>query len=147
MSGAPQPEVAVLVRLVSTRIDRDEVLDFVRLPAAGAIVTFTGSVRDTARGRAVVELEYEAYEAMAIAWLEKLARTIRERFAAQRVAVAHRLGVVPVGEDSVVIAVSAAHRAEAFDACRAIIEGLKADVPIWKRERYEGGEVWVGWGS
>ena len=157
VSGGAGPAVPLSARANSTEdiriilteesIDLDEMIKFVRVPAAGAVVTFLGTVREASRGLPVVELEYEAYAPMAQSWLERLGQDARQQHSARRVAIAHRLGVVPVSGDSVAIAVSSAHRAEAFDACRALIEGLKADVPIWKRERYESGEVWVGWGS
>jgi len=137
----------IQVVLTEKPIVLDDLIDFVRCPEAGAVVTFIGTVRDFSRGRPVVQLEYEAYAAMARSWLERLAAAARDRHAARRIAIVHRLGIVPVSGDSVAIAVSSAHRAEAFDACRAVIEGLKTDVPIWKRERYESDEVWVGWGS
>jgi molybdopterin synthase catalytic subunit len=146
-TGEPAIDPDVSVWLDPAPLEMARLLGFVRTPAAGAIVTFTGTVRAMSRERRVVELEYEAYRGMALDWLGRLASRSRGDFPVARVALAHRLGVVPVSEDSVAIAVSAAHRAAAFDACRAVIEGLKADVPIWKRERYEGGEEWVGWGS
>ncbi|HEX7880191.1 MAG TPA: molybdenum cofactor biosynthesis protein MoaE [Candidatus Eisenbacteria bacterium] len=139
------PDVSVL--LEAAPIHLPALLHFVRTPSAGAVVTFTGTVREISRDRRVVELEYEAYHAMALEWLRRLASRSRGAFPVCRVAVAHRLGVVPVAEESVAIAVSSPHRAAAFDACRAVIEGLKADVPIWKRERYHTGDEWVGWGS
>lgn len=146
-AGLVVPSDDILVHLTEQPIVLGELIDFVRTPAAGAVVTFIGTVRETSRGRPVVQLEYEAYVSMARSWLERLAMAARDRHAAGRVAIVHRLGVVPVSGDSVAIAVSSAHRTEAFEACRSVIEGLKADVPIWKRERYESDEVWVGWGS
>ncbi|TPW15135.1 MAG: molybdopterin synthase catalytic subunit [bacterium] len=145
--GPDVPADGVRILLTEAPLVLAQLIDFVRCPAAGAVVTFLGTVRDTSRGQAVVELEYEAYPEMARSWLIRLAIRVRERHAVDRIAIAHRTGIVPVSGESVAIAVSAVHRAEAFDACRALIEGLKADVPIWKRERYESGEVWVGWGS
>lgn len=144
---SPLAHRAISVRLSGVPLEAGRVLDAVRGPDAGALITFLGTVRDGSRGRAVVALEYEAYEAMAVAWLERLAEAAREEHGALRVAVWHRTGRVPVGGDSVVIAVAAAHRGEAFAAARHVIEGLKADVPIWKREYYADGDVWVGWGS
>jgi molybdopterin synthase catalytic subunit/molybdopterin converting factor small subunit len=151
--GAPEPQAMdttrpdIVARLSAEPLDATRLLDAVRGPDAGALVTFFGTVRAESRGRAVTALEYEAYEPMALAWLERLARAARAEHGALRVAVWHRVGRVPVGGDSVCIAVAAAHRAEAFAAARHVIEGLKADVPIWKREFYEDGDVWVGWGS
>jgi molybdopterin converting factor subunit 1 len=113
-------------------------------PAAGAIVSFTGTTRNENAGRRVIRLEYEAYEPMALAEMRKLAREAGERWPIVRIAIRHRIGVVAIGETSVAIAVAAAHRAEAFEACRFAIDRLKAVVPIWKKEYFEGGEIWVG---
>jgi MoaE-MoaD fusion protein len=113
-------------------------------PAAGAIVTFAGTTRRDNAGRQVMRLEYEAYEPMALAEMQKLAREAGERWQIVRIAIQHRVGVVEIGETSGAIAVSAAHRAEAFEACRFAIDRLKEIVPIWKKEYFEGGEIWVG---
>ncbi|MGH7878873.1 MAG: molybdenum cofactor biosynthesis protein MoaE [Candidatus Binataceae bacterium] len=113
-------------------------------PAAGAIVTFAGTTRSDNAGRRVIRLDYEAYEPMALSEMRKLAREAGERWPIVRIAIAHRVGTVAIGETSVAIAVAAAHRAEAFEACRFAIDRLKAIVPIWKKEYFEGGEVWVG---
>jgi molybdopterin converting factor subunit 1 len=113
-------------------------------PAAGAIVSFTGTTRRDNAGRIVLRLEYEAYEPMALAEMRKLATEAARRWKIVRIAIAHRVGVVEIGETSVAIAVSAAHRGEAFEACRFAIDRLKEVVPIWKKEHFEGGEVWIG---
>lgn len=113
-------------------------------PAAGATVTFAGTTRNGNAGRRVLRLEYEAYEPMALSEMRKLAREAGERFNIVRIAIQHRIGFVDIGETSVAIAVSAAHRAEAFDACRFAIDRLKEVVPVWKKEYFEGGEVWIG---
>jgi molybdopterin synthase catalytic subunit len=113
-------------------------------PAAGAIVTFVGTTRRDNAGRNVLRLEYEAYEPMALAEMRKLAQEAGERWNIVRIAIGHRIGFVDIGETSVAIAVSAAHRAEAFEACRFAIDRLKEVVPIWKKEYFEGGEVWIG---
>ena len=112
-------------------------------PAAGAVVTFAGTTRQTNAGRQVTRLEYEAYEPMALSEMRKLARR-HAAVADSRIAIAHRIGVVEIGETSVAIAVAAAHRAEAFEACRFAIDRLKEVVPIWKKEHFEGGEIWIG---
>jgi molybdopterin synthase catalytic subunit len=114
---------------------------------AGAIVTFVGTTRARSRGRDVIRLEYEAYEGMAEAGMERIARELRARHDVIDVAIHHRVGPVEIGETSVVIAVSAAHRAAAFDACREAIDTLKQTVPLWKKELYVGGEEWIGQGS
>ena len=113
-------------------------------PAAGAIVSFTGTTRRDNAGRVVLRLEYEAYEPMALSEMRKLASEAIARWKIVRIAIAHRIGVVEIGETSVAIAVSAAHRGEAFEACRFAIDRLKEVVPIWKKEHFEGGEVWIG---
>jgi MoaE-MoaD fusion protein len=114
---------------------------------AGAIATFVGTTRARSRGRDVVRLEYEAYEGMAEAEMERIAGDLRTRHDVIDVAIHHRVGPVEIGETSVVIAVSAAHRAAAFDACREAIDTLKQTVPLWKKELYVGGEEWIGQGS
>jgi len=113
-------------------------------PATGATVTFVGTTRDTNDGRQVTRLEYEAYPEMALAEMRKIGELAQQRWPIRQVAVVHRIGVVPVGEASVVIAVSSAHRAAAFEACHFIIDRLKECVPIWKKEHFAGGEVWIG---
>lgn len=113
-------------------------------PSAGATVTFAGTTRNGNAGRQVLRLEYEAYEPMALSEMRKLAREAGERFNIVRIAIQHRIGFVAIGETSVAIAVSAAHRAEAFAACRFAIDRLKEVVPVWKKEYFEGGEVWIG---
>ena len=113
-------------------------------PHAGAIVTFAGTTRADNAGRNVIRLEYEAYEPMALSEMRRLAREAGERWQIVRIAISHRVGLVDIGETSVAIAVSAAHRAEAFEACRFAIDRLKEVVPIWKKEHFEGGEVWIG---
>jgi MoaE-MoaD fusion protein len=113
-------------------------------PSAGATVTFAGTTRNGNAGRRVLRLEYEAYEPMALSEMRKLAREAAERFKIVRIAIQHRIGFVDIGETSVAISVSAAHRAEAFDACRFAIDRLKEVVPVWKKEYFEGGEVWIG---
>jgi len=125
----------------------ERVADEVASDDAGAIATFVGTTRARSRGRAVVRLEYEAYEGMAEAEMERIARQLRARHDVIRVAIHHRVGPVEIGETSVVIAVSAAHRAAAFDACREAIDTLKQTVPLWKKELYVGGEEWIGTGS
>jgi MoaE-MoaD fusion protein len=114
---------------------------------AGAIATFVGTTRARSRGRDVIRLEYEAYEGMAEAEMERIAQALRERHEVIDIAIHHRVGPVEIGETSVVIAVSAAHRAAAFEACREAIDTLKQSVPLWKKELYVGGEEWIGQGS
>ena len=112
----------------------------------GAVVTFTGVVRNLSRGKRVTRLDYEAYGEMAEKQLRRIGEEVTVKWPGTRAAVVHRVGSLVPGDLAVVIAVAAPHRAEAFDACRHVIERLKEDVPIWKREFSEDGDVWVGVG-
>jgi molybdopterin synthase catalytic subunit len=134
-------------RLSDEPLSLERCVDEVRDDDAGAIATFTGTTRRTSRGRTVIQLEYEAYEGMAEATMEGIAQELRTRYNVSDVAIHHRIGRVGVGETSVVIAVSAVHRADALAACRDAIDALKERVPLWKKEVYEGGEEWIGRGS
>jgi MoaE-MoaD fusion protein len=131
-------------RLSEEALSLESVVAEVASDDAGAIATFAGTTRARSRGREVIRLEYEAYEGMAEAEMERIGRTLLERHDVIAVAIHHRVGPVEIGETSVVIAVSAAHRAAAFDACREAIDTLKHTVPLWKKELYVGGEAWVG---
>lgn len=130
--------------LVEGALDVAAVLREVEDAEAGAVASFVGSVRRTSRGRDVLHLEYEAYEEMAEPMLAKLGAELTERHGLCAVAIHHRLGRVEIGEASVVIAVSAAHRGPAMDACREAIDTLKQTVPVWKKEVFVGGEEWIG---
>jgi molybdopterin synthase catalytic subunit/molybdopterin converting factor small subunit len=134
-------------RLSEESLSLDEAVREVASDDAGAIATFTGTTRAHSRGRAVVRLEYEAYEGMAEAEMERIAAELQERHSLIGVAIHHRVGVVGIGETSVVIAVSSAHRADALTACAEAIDFLKGTVPLWKKEVYVGGEEWIGQGS
>lgn len=112
-------------------------------PEDGAVVLFEGVVRNHSRGKTVRRLEYDAYEPMAVAKLEEIEHRAKERFAIREIGIVHRLGSLHPTECSVAIAVTSAHRADAFDACRFAIDEIKRSVPIWKKEIYEDGEVWV----
>ncbi len=133
-----------MFEIVSHPIDVAAVSAAAGDPAAGAIVTFVGTTRDHNDGRRVLRLEYEAYPEMAVAEMRKIGDEAGRRWPVERVAIAHRIGVVPIGEASVVIAVSAGHRLAAFEACHFAIDRLKQVVPIWKKEHFEGGEIWIG---
>lgn len=109
----------------------------------GAVVVFDGITRNNSRGRRTVHLDYEAYEEMALKQISTLADQARANFGVRRVSIVHRLGRLQVGETSVLIIVASAHRAQAFDACRWLIDTLKKTVPIWKRETFVDGAVWV----
>jgi molybdopterin synthase catalytic subunit/molybdopterin converting factor small subunit len=128
----------------SEPLDLAAVVAEVADPDAGAIATFVGITRRTSRGRTVTHLEYDAYPEMAEAEMSKIANTVVAAHDVRHVAIAHRTGHVPVGEASVIIAVSAAHRGAALEACREAIDTLKQTVPVWKKEVFEGGEEWIG---
>jgi len=132
-----------IIQLVRDPLDVAALARSVRAPADGAVVTFDGFVRDHSHSRATLYLEYEAYESMALAKLQEIAAQLHEKFPIHRVAIAHRLGRLEIGETSVYIAVSAPHRAAAFDACRFAIDTLKRTVPIWKKEFFADGAVWA----
>ncbi len=137
---------APLVALQAHPLDARAVEALVAGPDRGGLVTFTGAVRDHTGDHAVVRLEYEAYGAMAERQLERIRLEAVERFPGVRVAVHHRLGVLAIGEAAVVVAAAAPHRRAAFDACQYVIDRLKEDVPIFKREVRGDGSVWVGLG-
>jgi molybdopterin synthase catalytic subunit/molybdopterin converting factor small subunit len=128
-------------------LDLNSVVGQVADERAGAIATFVGTTRIESRGRTVERLEYEAYPGMAEKTMAELADDLKRRYDLCEIAIAHRVGVVGIGETSVVIAVSAPHRGEALAACTEAIDTLKQTVPLWKKEVYEGGEEWIGRGS
>jgi molybdopterin synthase catalytic subunit len=134
-------------RLSEGPLSVDDAVREVASDDAGAIATFIGTTRAHSRGRDVVQLEYEAYEGMAEAEMERIATELVERHNLIAVAIHHRVGVVGIGGTSVVIAVSSAHRASALAACAEAIDTLKGTVPLWKKETYVGGEEWIGQGS
>jgi len=121
----------------------DEVSRRVSSPAVGAVVSFAGIVRGTNAGRQVRYLEYEAYPEMAEQMLAKISEEIKARWPVEAVAIVHRIGRQEIGETSVVIAISSGHREGAFEAGRYAIDRIKQIVPIWKKEYFEGGEVWI----
>jgi molybdopterin synthase catalytic subunit len=131
------------IELTRAAIAPEEFAHGVRSPEDGAMVTFDGFVRNHSRGRSTLYLEYEAYEPMALEKLHEIALQMHERFAIHRVAIAHRLGRLEIGDTSVFIAVSAAHRAPALEACRWAIDTLKHTVPIWKKEFFADGAMWA----
>ncbi len=141
-SGAPSIGTPV-VSLVHEAIDSQAVIESVKQPEDGAVAVFQGIVRHHSRGRRTLFLEYEAYEPMAMAELNRLIAAALEKFHVRDVHVVHRLGRLEIGETSVLIAVASTHRAAAFDACRWIIDTLKRTVPIWKKEYFEDGGVWA----
>jgi molybdopterin synthase catalytic subunit len=132
-----------VIRLQRGEIDVGELLAAVGSDRDGAVALFLGTVRAHSRGRRVLHLEYEAYAEMAESEMTKLVREAERRFDVSAVSLVHRTGRLEIGEPSVAVAVAAPHRAGAFDACRFVIDELKRTVPIWKKEAFEGGEVWI----
>ena len=129
ISGEPLEESAIASGLSTTE--------------DGAVVVFSGIVRARNKGRTVLHLEYEAYEAMVLPVFERVAEDVRERFGVERLRIHHRIGRVDIGEPSVLVAAAAPHRGDAFAAARHTMNEIKRIVPIWKREFFEGGDIWV----
>jgi MoaE-MoaD fusion protein len=138
--GAP----ARLFRVTADPLDARETERVVRDPGCGAVITFTGEVRDTARGQDVTALDYEAYNEAAQRMMATIADEIEREFGVDRIAIIHRTGLLNPGDASVVISVASPHRDEAFKAARHAIERLKQIVPIWKKEHYGDGATWIG---
>ena len=134
-------------RLTEEPIDVGAVVAEAADEGAGAVATFLGTVRRRSRDREVLHLEYEVYEGMAEKIMAQIADSLRAKYDLCAVAITHRVGRVAIGETSVAIAVSAPHREDALAACREAIDTLKVEVPLWKKEVYEGGEEWIGRGS
>jgi len=132
-----------MFRITPQSLDVLEIMRAVEDPGAGAVAVFAGVVRDENLGRRVEYLEYDAYPPMAEKKMRDIADEVRSRWPVSGVAMAHRTGRLEIGEASVVIAVSSAHRADAIEACHYAIDRLKATVPVWKKEVFEGGEEWL----
>ena len=131
------------IKLSVSTLNVQECIDWVMSPECGGINVFIGTVRNATKGKPVVRLEFEAYDKMAISEMEKIAQQALAKWPIQKILIHHRTGVLQIGEIPVIIAVAAAHRDAAFEACRYIIDTLKQTVPIWKKEIFEDGEVWV----
>ena len=131
------------IQITSDRLNVKACAEAVACEGAGAIVVFAGTVRNATRGKAVLHLHFEAYEKMALKEMHKIADESTKRWGLHHIVVHHRTGLVPIGEEAVVIACSSAHRKEAFQACEYAIDQLKKTVPIWKKEVFEEGAVWV----
>jgi molybdopterin synthase catalytic subunit len=129
--------------IVTGPIELNDLLARVAAPGAGAIATFLGVVRDNSLGRKVRYLLYEAYPPMAIKEMALIEDTVRGKWKIEKIAITHRIGRLEIGEASVAIAVSSPHRREAIEACHHAIDRLKQTVPVWKKEYWEGGEVWI----
>ncbi|MBI4282635.1 MAG: molybdenum cofactor biosynthesis protein MoaE [Chloroflexi bacterium] len=125
-------------------LNPQEITSTVCKSSNGAVVTFLGVVRDSSDGRDVLHLEYEAYQPMAENMLHQIAEEIRERWAIEDVSIGHRVGKLGIGEISLVVAIASPHRQEAFEASQHVLDRIKAVVPIWKKEVFQGGEAWIG---
>ncbi|HKK87574.1 MAG TPA: molybdenum cofactor biosynthesis protein MoaE [Saprospiraceae bacterium] len=135
--------MSVEVKLSNQPLEPGPCISFVRSENCGAEVLFIGTVRDQTRGKAVNKLFFEAYEPMAIKEMEKIGALCLRKYEISKMSFHHRLGELQIGEVPVILAVSAPHRVEAFKACAEAMDLLKQNVPIWKKEYFEDGEVWV----
>ncbi|MHB8619247.1 MAG: molybdenum cofactor biosynthesis protein MoaE, partial [Chloroflexota bacterium] len=133
----------MLVRVQEQPLDLAELVAAVAHPSVGGVVTFSGTVREHHEGKRVTSIRYDAYGEMAEAKMRQIVREVEGRWPECRVAMAHRVGRLHIGDASVMIAAAAPHRAEAFDACEYAIDTLKQLVPVWKKEAYDTGEVWL----
>jgi molybdopterin synthase catalytic subunit len=133
----------MLFEVTPEPLDPTRLVESVRRDESGAVALFYGVVRNHNRGRRVLYLEYDAYPEMATKVMRQTAEEIKGRFPVDDIAVQHRIGRLEIGETSLLVAVSSAHRREAFEACRALVDRLKEVVPIWKKEVWEGGEEWI----
>jgi molybdopterin synthase catalytic subunit len=131
------------IQIKNTPLNTDECIHFAAAPEAGGSTVFIGTVRNETKGKKVVRLKFEAYEPMALKELQKIAETAVERWDVINISIHHRVGVLDIGDIAVIIAVTTPHRKAAFEACEYAIDVLKQTVPIWKKEIFEDGEVWV----
>jgi molybdopterin synthase catalytic subunit len=131
------------IKISFSSLNVSDCIDWVMSPQSGGIDVFIGTVRDATKGKRVLALEFETYEVMALKEMKKIAEQAFEKWPLQKILIDHRTGRLHLGEIAVIIAVAAAHRDAAFHACRYIIDTLKQTVPIWKKEIFEDGEVWV----
>lgn len=131
------------IKILTEPLNIEHCITWASTPGCGAINVFIGTVRDETKGKKVVQLEFEAYEIMALNEMQKIAGDVMQKWPVNKILIHHRTGKLNVGEVPVVIAVSAAHRDAAFEACRYAIDTLKQTVPIWKKEVFDDGEVWV----
>ncbi|MBX2844292.1 MAG: molybdenum cofactor biosynthesis protein MoaE [Flammeovirgaceae bacterium] len=133
----------IMIKITDQPINISEVIELANADGAGAIDVFIGTVRNKTQEKQVTQLEFEAYEGMAVKELEKIAKSAKSKWPVEKIAIYHRKGILEIGEVAVVIAVSTPHRKDAFEACQFAIDTLKETVPIWKKEVFEGGEEWV----
>ena len=132
-----------MILLTKETLNPQKITDSVQQASNGAITTFLGTTRDISLGRPVLNLEYEAYVEMAERELEKIVQAVRQKWGITDVSIAHRFGKVGIGEISLVVAVGSVHRAEGFAACQYIVDQIKETVPIWKKEVFTDGEIWI----
>ena len=132
-----------MIELTQDQLDPEKVTSQVRRDTNGAVVTFLGSTRNNFQGKTVLSLEYEAFDEMALKKMGEIRREIQEQFQIEDIAISHRIGTVPIGEISLVVAVASPHRKEAFQACQVAVDRIKEIVPIWKKEVFEDGSRWV----
>ena len=132
-----------MIELTEKTLDSEKITDKVRRDTNGAVVTFLGTTRDNFEGKTVVTLEYEAFDEMAVKKLEEVRQELMAEFGLEQIAISHRVGIVGIGEISLVIAVGSPHRKEAFNACHKAVDRIKEVVPIWKKEVYKDGSRWV----
>ncbi len=131
------------IQLKETPLIPKECIDFTSSDSAGGSTIFIGTVRNNTKGKPVVRLEFEAYAPMAISEMRKIAESAKNKWSAEKISIHHRTGILNIGEIAVIIAVATPHRKAAFEACEFCIDTLKKTVPIWKKEIFEDGEVWV----
>ncbi len=132
-----------MLYLTENKIDTNALIEFVQTAEAGAVDIFIGTVRSKTAHKKVVRLEYEAYDKMAVKQMQEIVNEACRRWEILKYAVVHRHGILEIGEVAVVVAIATPHRQAAFAACQYIIDTLKESVPIWKKEVYEDGEIWV----
>ncbi|MEO9964922.1 MAG: molybdenum cofactor biosynthesis protein MoaE [Reichenbachiella sp.] len=132
-----------MIEITKEKIQVSRLIAAVSDPGAGAIDVFIGTTRNNTASKQVIKLDFEAYEPMAVKELQKIVDRAKRKWPILKYAVSHRIGVVEIGEEAVVIAVSTPHRQAAFESCKFIIDELKLTVPIWKKEIFEDGDVWV----
>ena len=131
------------IKISAEPLQIQQCIEWVMSSQCGGINVFIGTVRDQTKGKKVIRLEFEAYESMAVSEMNKIAEEVFKKWPVQKILIHHRVGVLQIGEVPVIIVVAAAHRDAAFNACRYTIDTLKQTVPIWKKEIFEDGEVWV----
>ncbi|MGH9425589.1 MAG: molybdenum cofactor biosynthesis protein MoaE [Terriglobia bacterium] len=143
VSGGAEDGNSHIIRIVRSPIQIEPLVNQLQQPEDGAVVVFDGIVRNHSQGRKTLYLEYEGYEPMALKKMKEIEESARRRWPVNRIGIVHRLGRLEIGEASVVIVVTSAHRKAAFLACEHVIDTLKKTVPIWKKEYFADGEVWV----